>query len=171
MATYVALLRGINVGGSGILPMKELTALCAKLGFNHARTFIQSGNVIFESGKNEDGIRRELERALEAKMGRKIDVIVRTPAELRAILEANPFPHQEPAKVAVVFLAAEPPVERLTGLTGPAGEEVRAGSRVIYVHYPEGQGRSKLRLPLSGATATVRNINTVAKLVALTGGG
>lgn len=171
MATYVALLRGINVGGTGILPMKELTALCAQLGFGHARTFIQSGNVIFESGKKEDSVRRELEKALEAKMGKRIDVMVRTPGELRAILEANPFPRQEPAKVAVVFLAAEPPADRLEGLTGPAGEEVRVGSRVVYVSYPEGQGRSRLRLPLGGAAATVRNINTVAKLVALTGAG
>ena len=64
----------------------------------------------------------------------------------------------------MAFLAAKPPAEELRGLTGPAGEQVRAGRREVYVYYPDGMGRSKLKLPLGGAAATVRNINTVAKL-------
>jgi uncharacterized protein (DUF1697 family) len=161
---YIALLRGINVGGAGILSMKDLATICGKLGFAKARTYIQSGNVIFECGLKEDAVRRELEEALQLKMRKKIDVMVRTSTEMRETLEANPFPDREGNKVAVVFLAAKPPVEELRGLTGPAGEQVRAGRREVYVYYPEGMGRSKLKLPLGGAAATVRNMNTVAKL-------
>jgi uncharacterized protein (DUF1697 family) len=170
MAVYIALLRGINVGGTGILAMKDLTAMCGKLGFANARTYIQSGNVIFESGLKEDAVRHELEKALYVKMGKKIHVMVRTPAEMRATLEANPFPDKEPNRVTVAFLAGKPPLEQLRRLTGPAGEQVRAGSREVYVYYPEGMGRSKLKLPLGGAAATVRNINTVSKLMKLAEG-
>jgi uncharacterized protein (DUF1697 family) len=166
---YIALLRGVNVGGTGVLLMKDLAAMCGKLGFTNARTYIQSGNVIFDSKLKEDAVRRNLEEALQGKMGKKIDVMVRTPAEMRATLEANPFADREPNKVAVFFLAGKPPAEQLRGLPGPAGEQVHPGKREVYVYYPEGMGRSKLKLPLGGASATVRNINTVAKLIALAG--
>jgi uncharacterized protein (DUF1697 family) len=169
MAVYIALLRGINVGGSGLLAMKDLVSLCTKCGFGNARTYIQSGNAIFESSLKEEGVRQALEKALAAKMGKPVDVIVRTAAEMRAVLEANPFPEKEPNKAVVLFLNGKPPADALRGLTGPAGEQVRAGKREIYVYYPEGQGRSKLRLPLK-ESATARNINTVAKLVALAEG-
>ena len=170
MTTYVALLRGINVGGAGILAMKDLAALCAKLGFAKSRTYIQSGNAIFESILEEKAVTNALEKALLAKMGRKVAVMVRTAAELRAILDANPFPDMPPKQVAVVFLAGKPPVEELRGVVGPAGERVCAGAREIYVYYPEGMGWSKLKLPLNGAAATVRNINTVGKLAELAAG-
>ncbi len=167
MAVYIALLRGINVGGTGILAMKDLAVLCGNLGFVKVRTYIQSGNVIFESGLKEDAVQLKLERALLAKMGKKIDVMVRTTAEMTATLEANPFPDQAPNKVAVYFLAGQPPVEQLRELTGPAGEQVHAGTREVYVYYPEGMGRSKLKLPLGKAAATARNVNTVSKLIKL----
>lgn len=167
MALYIALLRAVNVGGTGALAMKDLVALCGKLGFTNARTYIQSGNVIFESELKEDAVRRELEKSLQVKIGKKIDVMVRTPAEMRAIREANPFPDKEPAKIAVVFLTAKPSLEALPGLVGPAGEQVHTGTRELYVYYPEGMGRSKLKLPLGGEPSTVRNMNTVAKLIAL----
>ena len=169
MAVMIALLRGINVGGSGMLAMKDLVALCGKCGFENARTYIQSGNVVFESSLKEAGVRAALEKALAAKMGKPVDAMVRTAAEMRAVLEANPFPEKEPNKTAVFFLNGKPPADGLRGLTGPAGEQVQAGKREIYVYYPEGQGRSKLRLPLK-EPATARNINTVAKLVALAEG-
>jgi len=169
MAVYIALLRGINVGGSGMLAMKDLVAMCGKCGFGKARTYIQSGNVIFESSLKEEGVRQALEKALAAKMGKPMDVMVRTAAEMRAVLKANPFPEKEPNKTVVLFLAGNPAVEALRGLTGPAGEQVQAGKREIYVYYPEGQGRSKLKLPLK-ESATARNMNTVAKLVALAEG-
>lgn len=167
MPTFIALLRGINVGGTGLLSMKDLAGLSADLGFANPRTYIQSGNVIFQSKLTEAGIQKKLESALAAKMGKKIDVMVRTPTELRALLAANPFSDREPAKVAVVFLAGPAPQKALRGLKTSGGEQVRVGTREIYVYYPDGQGRSKLKLPLGGASATVRNINTVGKLADL----
>ena len=93
--------------------------------------------------------------------------MVRTAEEMNAILAANPFPDQHPAKVAVAFLHGPIPADLLGGVVAPAGEQVRAGKREIYTFYPDGMGRSKLKLPLKKEAVTVRNINTVAKLVAL----
>jgi uncharacterized protein (DUF1697 family) len=168
LGIFVALLRGINVGGTGLLPMKDLAALCSGLGFQAIRTYIQSGNVIFESRLSEEGVRACLEKALAARMGKKIDVMVRTPEEMRLILGANPFHHKEPAKVAVAFLCDPPPKDLAKNVVAPGGEKVQPGVREVYVYYPDGMGRSKLKLPLNGAAATVRNINTVSKLVELT---
>lgn len=167
LATFIALLRGINVGGTGLLPMSELVALCSSLDFQAVRTYIQSGNVIFQSTLSEEAVRACLEKTLRAKMGKKIAVMVRTPAEMKSILAANPFPHHEPAKVTVAFLCDPPPHDLMQNLVTPGGEQVRPGKREIYTYYPEGMGRSKLKLPLKGVEATVRNINTVGRLVAL----
>ncbi|HUZ65645.1 MAG TPA: DUF1697 domain-containing protein, partial [Acetobacteraceae bacterium] len=82
MSVFIALLRAINVGGTGMLPMKALAALCADLGFGKVRTYIQSGNVVFESSLSEDGVQAGLEQALAEKMGKRIDVVVRTAREL-----------------------------------------------------------------------------------------
>jgi uncharacterized protein (DUF1697 family) len=170
MAIYIALLRGINVGGSGLLPMKDLVRHCGDCGLEGARTYIQSGNVVFESRLAEAGIRTRLEKKLEAVMGKKIDVMVRSAEEMRQILRANPFPEKEGAKVAVAFLHETPQKNLVKAAISPGGEEVRPGKREIYVYYPDGMGRSKLKLPVGGASTTVRNINTVAKLVEMTGG-
>lgn len=169
MATFIALLRGINVGGTGLLPMSELIAVCSSLGFKDIRIYIQSGNVIFQSPLSEDAVRSRLEKTLHTKMGKRIAVMVRTPAEMKVILAANPFPDKEPAKVAVAFLCDPPPHDLMQTVVAPGGEQVRSGKREVYVYYPDGMGRSKLKLPLKGAEATVRNINSVAKLVALAG--
>jgi uncharacterized protein (DUF1697 family) len=168
LGIFIVLLRGINVGGSGLLPMKDLADLCSELGFKAVRTYIQSGNVIFESSLPEERVRPRLEKALAARMEKKIDVIVRTPAEMRLVLRGNPFPEMEPAKVAVTFLHEAPPKDLAKNVVAPGGEQVHSGNREIYVYYPEGQGRSKLKLPLDKTPTTVRNINTVAKLVAMT---
>jgi len=165
MSVFIALLRAINVGGTGMLPMKALAALCADLGFGKVRTYIQSGNVVFESSLSEDGVQAGLEQALAEKMGKRIDVVVRTARELRSVLEANPFPDAPPAKVAVVFRSAPVPKGLLDTLVIPGREEVRAGGRELYIHYPDGMGRSRLKLPPSMGATTVRNINTVARLV------
>ena len=167
MPVFVALLRAINVGGTGILPMKELSALCTELGLEKIRTYIQSGNVVFASRLAEAKVRAALEQALTDKMGKRIDVIVRTAAEMRSILEANPFPDAPPAKVAVVFRSDPASEGLLDDLVVPGGEEVRLGGREIYIHYPYGMGRSKLKLPAAVGVVTMRNINTIAKLVAM----
>lgn len=167
MTVFVALLRAINVGGTGTLSMKELSALCADLGLERVRTYIQSGNVIFESLLSEAALRERLEQALTERIGRRVDVAVRTASELRSVLEANPFPDAPPAKVAVFFWSAPVPKGLLDNLVIPGGEEVRPGKKEIYVHYPNGMGRSKLNLSRLAGVGTVRNMNTVAKLVAI----
>lgn len=167
---YVALLRGINVGGTGTLPMKDLTALCEGLGWESVHTYIQSGNVVFESSESEAALRGQLERALEVRMGKMVRVMVRTREELRGVLEGNPFGDREPAKVAVVFLDDAPQAGWKKGVIAPDGEQVEAGRRELYVYYPVGMGRSKLKLPLNGAATTARNINTVGRLVVLAEG-
>jgi len=108
----------------------------------------------------------DLEKALATKMAKKVDVMVRSAPELRDVLKGNPFPEKEPAKVAVAFLGEAPPKDLLKRVVAPGGELVKPGRREVYVYYPEGMGRSKLKLPLEGP-ATVRNVNTVAKLVAM----
>ncbi len=89
---------------------------------------------------------------------------------MRLILSANPFQREEPAKVGVTFLGEPPPKDLAKNAVAPGGEKVQPGTREIYVYYPNGMGQSKLKLPLNGAAATVRNINTVAKLVELAEG-
>jgi uncharacterized protein (DUF1697 family) len=164
---YIALLRGINVVGANQLPMKDLATLCGDCGFLNAQTYIQSGNVLFESRLQEAAIQRRLEAALAAKMAKPVAVMVRSPAEMRVVLEANPFPNEHPSKVLVAFLDGAMPADPLKGMVIPGGEQVRVGKREIYVFYPEGMGRSRFRLPLRGVSVTMRNINTVAKLVEL----
>jgi uncharacterized protein (DUF1697 family) len=164
---FVALLRGINVGGSGLLSMKDLFGLCSKLGFQSVRTYIQSGNVLFESDLSESDIVSSLEEVLASKMRKKIHVMVRTQQEMSLVLENNPFKREEPAKVAVAFLSGALRKGFMKNVIAPGGERVLTGRREIYIHYPNGMGRSKLKLPLNDVAVTVRNINTVRKLVAM----
>lgn len=170
MPIYIALLRGINVVGANQLSMKELVALCGDCGFLKPRTWIQSGNAIFESRSSEASVQTKLEAALAEKLGKTIAVMVRTPTEMRAVLDANPFPAEHPSKVLVAFLDGETPVEQLAAIATPGGEKVRTGKREIYIFYPEGMGKSRFRLPLRGVSMTMRNINTVGKLVSLAEG-
>lgn len=168
MAIYVILLRAINVGGTGILSMKDLSTLCTTAGFQNVRTYIQSGNVIVTSKLSEEKLRRKLEDALMKKMGKSVDVIVRSAAELKSILEANPFPEADPAKVAVFFLSGSLASGLLDSVVLPGGERLYQGEREIYVHYPEGMGKSKLKLPRLEGPFTARNMNTVRRLVEMT---
>ena len=165
MAKYIALLRGINVVGANQLPMKDLVAMCCECGFLKTRTWINSGNAIFESRLSEAAVQKKLEQALAAKMPKPVAVMVRTPGEMRAALEGNPFPKEDGSKVLVAFLGGAMPADPLAGMVAPGGEQVVVGKREMYVFYPEGMGRSKFRLPLKGVSVTMRNINTVRKLV------
>ena len=166
MPVYVALLRAINVGGTGKLPMAELKSLCEGLGLADVSTFIQSGNVIFRDGGDQDEIAARLDAALAQRLGKPPGVFLRRPGELAAIAKANPFSAMEPNRVLVSFFAEPVPEDALYGLVAPDGEEVVALGREIYVHYPIGSGRSKIKLPAL-KTGTSRNINTVTKLAAL----
>jgi len=165
--TYICFLRGINVGGNTMLPMNELKSLCEKLGFQRVRTYIQSGNVIFESLLDEAALAKHLEAALQKRMGKHIPVALRTIDELDEVLKKNPFQKAEPAKVGVMFFAKPVHKDFLDSVSTSTGEEVKIGNREIYIHYPNGMGRSKLKLPKEAKEGTVRNINTVRKLIEL----
>jgi len=163
---YICFLRGINVGGT-TLPMNELKSLCEKLGFQGVRTYIQSGNVVFESPLAEAALADLVETALQKRMGKRIPVALRTIDELDEVLKKNPFQKEEPAKVGVMFFAKSVHKDFLDSVSTSTGEEVKIGKREIYIHYPNGMGRSKLKLPKEAGEGTVRNINTVRKLIDL----
>lgn len=165
--TFICFVRGINVGGRAMLPMNELRSLCEKLGFQGVRTYIQSGNIIFESPLAEAALAKHLETALQKRMGKHIPVALRTLDELDEVLKKNPFQKAEPAKVGVMFFAKPVRKDFLDGVSTTTGEEVKIGKREIYIYYPNGMGRSKLKLPKEAGEGTVRNINTVQKLIEL----
>jgi uncharacterized protein (DUF1697 family) len=106
--------------------------------------------------------------AIAGKIGRPVGVLIRTARQLQATLDANPFPQAQPSQVGVVFLPTPLPAAALDGLVIPGREEVRLVGREAFVHYPDGIGRSKLKLPFA-AQGTTRNLNTVASLLALAG--
>lgn len=163
MKANIALLRGINVGGHGKLPMTELKWLCENMGFKNVRTYIQSGNVIFESDLPEELLIKKLEQALLEKMQKQIPVIIRSVEEMEAVITSNPFPDAIPSQVGVMFFVDEVRKEVLENLVIPGREEVKISGREIYIHFPDGMGRSRLKLPIQNQ-GTVRNINTVSKL-------
>lgn len=164
VTTFIALLRAINVGGTGKLPMSELVTLCEAAGFKGAKTYIQSGNVVFGSSLSEANVKAKLERALAAKMGKPFAALVRNHAELEAVVKRNPFKKAAPNRLLVVFLDEAPARDALAGLKIPAREEVKLDGREIFIHFPDGMGQSKLKIPLM-KTGTGRNLNTVVKLV------
>lgn len=167
---YIALLRAVNVGGTGKLPMAELKAMCEAAGFKNVRTYVASGNVVLESKASAARVKAALEARLEDCAGKPVGVMVRTAEELAAVLKANPFAKAAPNRVLVTFLDAAPPKDALAHATGVRGEEMCLGARELYVHYGDGIGTSKLRIP-AAKDGTARNINTVAALVKLAGAG
>ncbi len=164
MTRYVALIRAVNVGGTGKLPMADLKAMCADAGFARIETYIASGNVVFECAASASSVKKTLEARLLAYAGKPVGVLLRSAAEMAAVAQANPFPRSEPKHTYVIFLDAKPPPEALERAVGRTDEEMRLGKREIYVCYPSGMGRSKLRIP-AAKDGTARNMNTVAKLV------
>jgi uncharacterized protein (DUF1697 family) len=163
MTAYVALLRAVNVGGTGKLPMSDLKALCDAQGFAAAKTYIASGNVVFRSAESEAAVKAALEAALAGYAGKPVGVCVRTADEMTEVLAANPFPNAAPNRVVAIFLDGAPPADALAHAKGLAGEEMALGRREIYVRYGEGMAGSKLRIP-AAAAGTSRNINTIGKL-------
>ncbi|MEO5938296.1 MAG: DUF1697 domain-containing protein [Sphingomonas sp.] len=164
MTAYVALLRAVNVGGTGKLPMTELTAMCERAGFEKVKTYIASGNVVFTSGKSEKAVKAALEAAMATYAGKPVGVMVRTAAEMAAIAKANPFAKAPGNRVVAVLLDGAPPKDTVEHARHVDGEEIALGKREIYVSYTDnGLGQSKLVIP-AGKTGTARNMNTIAKL-------
>jgi len=168
MTSFVALLRAVNVGGTGKLPMSELKAICEELGFGAVRTYIASGNVVFTSRKSEAAVKAALEKRLAAHAGKPVGVLLRTAAEMAQVLADNPFPKAAPNRTMAVFLDRAPPADTLTGIRGQKDEEIRLGRREIYIHYGQGMGKSKLVIAAAKA-GTARNMNTVAVLAKMAG--
>lgn len=163
MPAYVALLRAVNVGGTGKLAMSELRAMCDAAGFANARTYIASGNVVFGASDSEAAVKQALERSLEVYAGKPVGVMVRTGREMAAVVAANPFAAMPGNRTLAIFLDAAPKVDALAGVTHRRDEEIALGTREIYVHYPSGVGSSKLVIP-TARYGTARNMNTVATL-------
>ncbi|HLZ75733.1 DUF1697 domain-containing protein [Phenylobacterium sp.] len=166
MTGYVALLRAVNVGGTGKLPMTELAAMCQAAGHTGVKTYIASGNVVFSSGKSEAAVKADLEARLAAYAGKAVGVMVRTAAEMAAVRDANPFPDAPGNRTVAIFLDGAPPADALAHATGQKDEDVRLGRREVYVLYSDGMADSKLKIP-AAKTGTARNMNTVAKLAAM----
>lgn len=167
MHTYICLLRAVNVGGTGKLPMADLRALCTAAGFRDVQTYIASGNVVLRSASTASKVLTTLEAALAEYAGKPVGVMVRTPAEMAAVLADNPFPDAAPNRTVAIFLAGAPPADALDTISGVQGEELALGAREIYVHYGSGMADSKLKIPAAKA-GTARNINTVSKLIDMT---
>jgi uncharacterized protein (DUF1697 family) len=166
MTSYVALLRGVNLMGGTTLRMADLKQIADSLGFDSPRTFIASGNLLFSSEKGERAVKSALEKALKEHMSRDVAVMVRTAKEMAEVAAANPFADQPANRVVAIFLDEAPPADAADGAKKLTDERIAIGEREIYVHYPHGQGQSKLQIP-AAATGTARNMNSVAKLAEL----
>ena len=132
MKVFVALLRAINVGGTGKLAMSELKSLCEAAGFKDCRTYIQSGNVVFRSPLAEATVKAKLEKALATKLGKAGVAMVRSRAELEAAINRNPYKSAMASRVLVLFLDEAPARDALSGLQIPGREKVKLEGREVY---------------------------------------
>jgi uncharacterized protein (DUF1697 family) len=177
MPVFVALLRAVNVGGTGIVPMAALKELLDKEGYKDARTLLQSGNVVFRAGRSTSAaLAKKLEAAIAKRFGLDVRVIVRTPNELRDVVARNPFPaaaRDDPSHLLVIFLADAPTTAAAKALSQwkHASEPHKVDRRELYIHYKSGVGTSKFAgaaiEKLLATAGTARNWNTINKLVAL----
>ena len=186
MATHLALLRGINVGGRNKVPMAELRGVVTSLGHTGVTTYIQSGNVLFTTDERDTGkLASDLEAAITGSFGLKSSVVVLAREDLAWILDRNPYPNEpNPKLVHVVFLNGEPPAALLDRITAAQSAAAAKGSRdavtaigpALYLHTPDGFGTSELAqavlriLVPSGKhhiAATARNWSTATKLLSL----
>ncbi len=166
MTAYVALLRAVNVGGHQAVPKAELIGIGEACGFTNVRTFIASGNLLFDSDLAEAEVQARVEAGLEKFFGKPVPVFVRSSKEMAATAAANPFPDDKPSRVMVHFIPADPVAEMLVEARDVAGERLALGPRSIIVSYGEGIGKTRLKLPaVKGGTA--RNMNSVAKMAAM----
>ncbi len=177
MARFIALLRGINVGGRTSIPMAELRALAEEIGLADVRTYIQSGNLLFTAEK-QDGLEERLEAAV-AQRFIAVPVIVRSGEQWSAQARSNPFPEAaeaEPNRLMMMLSKAPPRADAAAALQERArdGERVALASGALWIHYPGGSGTSRLSPSLIdkavGSPATARNWRTVLKIGEMLGG-
>lgn len=176
MITYIALLRGINVSGHNLIKMAELKRMFDAMGFARVQTFIQSGNVLFQSPEPAELLRPRIEQEITAVFGMAVPVMLRTAAELERIIRDCPFPADalaEGERLYATLLVDQPPRERLEQMLAVPGgtDEFRIGERVIYLLYRQPVHKSKLTNNLTerklATSATTRNWRTMNKLAAL----
>lgn len=179
MATFIALLRGINVGGHKLVSMAELRTLCSGLGFADVQTYIQSGNVIFSAQGTAASLETTLEKAIAQQFGFPVDTLVRAAQEWPAYIKGNPFVDacaKEPQLVLMALAKRTPCKEAVAALRERAkdGERIEAAGPAIWFHHPSGSARSKLTPSLIdrlvGSPVTTRNYRTVLKLGELASG-
>jgi uncharacterized protein (DUF1697 family) len=174
MATFVSMLRGVNVAGHKMLKMAELAEAYSSLGFADVRTYLQSGNVIFSASiSDESSLVRKIQEGLKTELGLDVTVFIRNPKELGKVVAKNPFQQQK--MIYISFLKAKPdniPSEKLNSVRGP-GEEFRIIDREVFLYLPNGSGRTKLSNnyleKALGLPATTRNWNTVTALAEMSG--
>ena len=164
MQSYVVLLRAVNVTGTGAIAMTDLKALCEAAGGTQVRTYIASGNVVLASAVACAALQAEIMRRLETLMGKPIGVIMLTRDQLAQALAGSPYGEMDPARTVICFLDAAPAADALEHLRHHEDELVCLGEREIHIHYPKGQGQSRLQIPAAKA-GTARNLNTVRKLL------
>lgn len=178
MPIHLALLRGVNVGGNKKLPMADLCAFVEELGFNDARTLLQSGNLVFRSdgGRTDAALESFLEAEAAKRLGLSTVFLLRTAQEWAEIIACNPFPEEaakDPSHLVVMFLRVPPPTDALEKLRAVAvgAERIHPDGRHLYAIFPHGIGDSKLSAALMGPRfsphATGRNWNTVRKMAAM----
>lgn len=175
METWVALFRGINVGGKNVLPMADLRASLDSLNLKNVRTYIQSGNVVFESpAKKADSLAKKIAAMVEREFGFAARVLVIGEESLEIALTSNPFPESadDPKSLHLFFLSepsTSPQVAKIDDVKAPS-EQYRLTDRVFYLYAPDGIGRSKLAANVEsylGVTATARNLRTVTKVASM----
>ena len=166
MKGFVALLRGINVGGNRKLPMAELRALAAGLGLEAPRTYVASGNLVFRSSLDGGALEKKLECAIADRFGFAVDVIVRSAAEWSRYRDSNPFPEESEATPNYVMLclgkeaATDVQVEALRAKAAD-DEKVERRDDAIWIWFGSGAGRSKIGTGPAKAVVTTRNWRTV----------
>lgn len=173
MATYVALLRGVNIG-QNVLRMERLRELCAEIGMKNVRTYVQSGNVVFDAYGKALKWEKTLERKLAGETRLPVTVLVRTAAEMKKVLAGNQYIKEkgiDTTRLAVVFLHEGPSKQALEkmGALDIGKERFQCTGREIYIHCPDGFGRAKLYAvdKIVGQPTTTRNWNTITKLCAM----
>jgi uncharacterized protein (DUF1697 family) len=175
MKTYIALFRGLNVGGTNILPMNELVTVLQKIGARNVKTYIQSGNAVFQSEEtNASLLSIKIGAAIKESHGFEPQVLLLELEEMERAIKSNPFPEaeSEPKALHLYFLEAIPENPDLDTLESIKGNRERFALKdgVFYLHAPEGIGRSKLAAKaekLLGVSATARNWRTVCKIMAM----
>jgi len=174
MTAYICLLRGVNVGGNKMLKMAELKSLFDSLRLRDAKTYLQSGNVVFGSDETDRAIlTKRIEDGIRKKSGLEVKIILRTADEVRNVIAANPLSpeNRNPSAMLVAFLGGPITKEAkalLTSLKIPS-EELHFGKQELYLYFVESMARSKLAAALTekklGVNVTARNWNTVNALL------